>query len=71
MDKELQKEIEELIKGLQFQDKGLQFQDSVEIGNSKTGVVKVYCNFSNKEEAEAKLKNAIAVLKGNRAEVLE
>lgn len=63
MNDELKKEIQELIKENLF-------QDSIEIGNSKTGSIKVYVNFNNKEEAEVKVKNAILVLKENRESVL-
>jgi hypothetical protein len=63
MEENLKKEIIELLKELNH-------QDSIEIGNSKTGTIKVYVDFSRKEEAEARLKNAIEVLKNNRAEVL-
>jgi hypothetical protein len=38
-------------------------QDSIEIGNSKTGSIKIYCNFENKEEALKKIDNAIFCLK--------
>lgn len=51
--------------------KSMQQQDSIEIGNSKTGVVKVYCDFSDIEASERKLMNAIIILKRNRVEVLE
>ena len=64
MDAELKKEIIDLIKSMQN-------QDSIEIGNSKTGVVKVYCDFSDVENAEYKLNNAITVLKSNRDKVLK
>lgn len=64
MEAELKKEIIELIRSLQN-------QDSVEIGNSKTGVIKVYCDFNDVEAAEYKLNNAIGVLMSNRTKVLE
>jgi hypothetical protein len=64
MDQELKHEILSLIK------ENLN-QDSIEIGNSKTGVVKVYCDFSDIEASERKLMNAIIILKRNRVEVLE
>jgi len=60
----LKKEIIELIRAMQS-------QDSIEIGNSKTGVVKVYCDFSKPSEAEAKLTDAIKILKTKRSEVFE
>ena len=31
---------------------GKEFKDSLEIGTSKTGIIKVYCNFDNKEETK-------------------
>jgi len=46
-------------------------QDSIEIGNSKTGSIKVYVDFSKKEEAHTKLQNAIDILKNNRGQILE
>jgi hypothetical protein len=63
MDEDLKKEILELIKETQR-------LDSIDIGNSKTGIVKVYVDFDKKEEAEKKLKIAIELLKANRNEVL-
>ena len=63
MDEDLKKEILELIKETQH-------LDSIDIGNSKTGIVKVYVDFDKKEEAEKKLKTAIQMLKENRDEVL-
>lgn len=63
MDEDLKKEIIELIKETQH-------LDSVDIGNSKTGIVKVFVDFDKKEEAEKKLKTAIEILKANRNEVL-
>jgi len=62
MEEKLKQEILELLKTHGF-------QDSVSIGNSKTGEVKVYCDFSNVEEAEKKLLNAIGLLKKHRVEV--
>ncbi len=62
MDTELKKEIIDLIQSMNN-------QDSIEIGNSKTGVIKVYCNFENKEETIKKIENAIFVLKLKRGEV--
>jgi hypothetical protein len=62
MEAELKKEIIDLVKSMQS-------QDSIEIGNSKTGVIKVYCNFENKEEAINKIENAIFALKLKRGEV--
>jgi len=56
MDSDLQKEIIDLIKSMNN-------QDSIEIGNSKTGSIKIYCNFENKEEALKKIDNAIFCLK--------
>jgi hypothetical protein len=64
MDAELKKEIVELIKEMQN-------QDSIEIGNSKTGVIKIYCNFEKATDAQDKLTKAIALLKQNRAEVFD
>jgi len=63
MDSELRKEIEELIKELRQ-------QDSIEIGNSKTGTIKVYGDASNPEEFEKKLTSQIEILKKHREEVL-
>ena len=64
MDEELKKEIEELIKSSLF-------RDSIEIGSaSKTGNIKVYVDFNNKEEAEKKIKTAITVLKEQRNELI-
>ena len=63
MEERLKQEIIELIKSLQN-------QDSIEIGNSKTGTVKVYCNFEKPLEAEMKIKTAIRQLKENREAVL-
>ena len=63
MEEKLKNEIKELLKELSF-------QDSIEIGNSKTGVVKVYVDFENKEQASKKLETAISLLKEKRKEVL-
>jgi len=63
MDATLQKEIVDLIKSMQQ-------QDSIEIGNSKTGVVKVYCDFSKPIEAGIKIQEAITILKTKREQVL-
>jgi len=62
LDNQLKNEIVDLIKSVNN-------QDSIEIGNSKTGVIKVYCNFENKEEAIKKIENAIFALKLKRGEV--
>jgi hypothetical protein len=62
MDNTLKNEITDLIKSMNN-------QDSIEIGNAKTGVIKVYCNFENKEETISKIENAIFVLKLKRGEV--
>ncbi len=64
MDEDLKKEIIELIKEAQH-------LDSCDIGNSKTGIVKVFVDFDKKEEAEKKIKTAIEILKANRKEVLD
>ena len=64
LDKDFEKQIIDLVKSMQS-------QDSIEIGNAKTGVVKVYCDFSRPSEAEAKLTDAIKILKTKRSEVLE
>jgi hypothetical protein len=62
LDKDFEKQIIDLVKSMNN-------QDSIEIGNSKTGVIKVYCNFENKEEAIKKIENAIFALKLKRGEV--
>ena len=64
MEEELKKEIEELIKESRQ-------QDSIEIGNSKTGSIKVYFNAENKEEAEKKIITAIELLLKNRDKILK
>jgi hypothetical protein len=64
LDEDLKKEIKELLKELSI-------QDSIDIGNSKTGILKVYCNFNNPTEAEEKLKVAIKILRNNRKAVLD
>lgn len=46
-------------------------KDSIEIGNSKTGVIKVYCDFNKPVEAEQKIKQAITFLKEHRTGVFE
>ena len=63
MDSTLKQEIIDLIKELQQ-------QDSIEIGNSKTGVIKVYCDFGNTEVANKKILNAILLLQEHRQKVL-
>lgn len=63
MDEDLKKEIIELIK--QYQG-----NDSIDIGNSKTGNVKVFLDFDKIEEAEKKVKAAIKLLRRNRDVVL-
>ena len=63
MDATLKQEIIDLIKSMQQ-------QDSIEIGNSKTGVIKVYCDFSKPIEAEIKINEAITILKSKRDQVL-
>jgi hypothetical protein len=63
MDENLKKEIVELMRELQN-------QDSIEIGNSQTGVIKVYCNFDDPLSAERKLSDAITLLQNKRKEVL-
>ena len=64
MEENLKNEIIELIKENSR-------PDSIEIGNSKTGSIKVYVNFDKKKEAEIKVSNAIGVLKAKRGDVLE
>ena len=64
MEENLKNEIIELIK----ENSRL---DSIEIGNSKTGSIKVYVNFDKDEEAAAKIQKAINVLKAKRGEVFE
>jgi len=63
MEEKLRKEIIELMEEVQN-------KDSIELGTSKTGHIKVYCNFNKREDAEFKIKNAIEILKSKRAEVL-
>lgn len=63
MDDKLKQEIVDLIKSMQQ-------QDSIEIGNSKTGVIKVYVNFDDPLSAERKLSDAITLLQNKRNEVL-
>lgn len=63
MDENLKKEIVELMHELLN-------QDSIEIGNSKTGVIKVYVNFDDPLSAERKLSGAITLLQNKRKEVL-
>jgi len=63
MDATLQKEIKELMQELTN-------QDSIEIGNSKTGVIKVYVNFDDPDGALMKVDNAITLLKAKRKEIL-
>jgi hypothetical protein len=63
MDENLKKEIVELMRELQN-------QDSIEIGNSKTGVIKIYVNFDDPLSAERKLSDAITLLQNKRKEVL-
>jgi len=63
MDAVLQKEILDLIKSMQQ-------SDSIEIGNSKTGVIKVYCDFSKPIEAGVKIQEAITILKTKREQIL-
>lgn len=63
MDATLKQEIVDLIKSMQQ-------VDSIEIGNSKTGVIKIYCDFNNPLAAERKISDAIDVLLKKRTEVL-
>ena len=63
MDDNLKQEIKELMQELTN-------QDSIEIGNSKTGVIKVYVNFDDPDGALMKVENAITLLKAKRKEVL-
>ena len=63
MDEKLKQEITELIKELEN-------KDSISIGNSKTGEIKVYCDFGKKDEAVRKIDNAIQVLREKRGLVL-
>lgn len=64
MDEKLKQEIVDLIK--EHENK-----DSLEIGNSKTGVIKIYCDFSKPVDAEQKIKQGIAFLKEHRVGVYE
>ncbi len=64
MNEELKKEIQDLVKSMQQ-------SDSIEIGNAKTGVIKVYVDFYDQEAALHKLDNAISILKSRRQQVLE
>ena len=63
MDEKLKEEITELLRGFQV-------QDSIELGDSR-GRVKVYVDFAKKEEAKARINNAIELLKEKKAEALE
>jgi len=63
MDEKLKQEIIDLVRELQQ-------ADSIEIGNSKTGVIKVYVNFDELAPACQKIDNAISVLKSKRKEIL-
>ena len=36
--------------------------DSLSIGTAKEGIIKVYCDFSQMEEAQEKVKNAFALM---------
>lgn len=63
MDEKLKQEIVELMHELLN-------QDSIEIGNSKTGVIKVYVNFDDPDGALMKVDNAITLLKAKRKEIL-
>ena len=63
MDEKLKQEIIDLMRELQQ-------ADSIEIGNSKTGVIKVYVNFDELAPACQKIDNAISVLKSKRKEIL-
>lgn len=63
MDEKLKQEIKDLMQELVN-------QDSIEIGNSKTGVIKVYVNFDDPLSAERKLSDAITLLQNKRKEVL-
>ena len=63
MEANLKQEIIDLIKSMQQ-------QDSIEIGNSKTGVVKIYCDFSKPIEAQIKIQEAITILKTKREQIL-
>jgi len=63
MDDKLKQEITDLIKSMQN-------QDSIEIGNSKTGVIKVYCNFDDPDTAGEKVDNAVHLLLVKRKEIL-
>jgi hypothetical protein len=64
MDEELKKEIIELIQELRQ-------QDSIEVGNAKTGVMKVYFNADKKDEALRKIQNAKELLMTAKAGILE
>ncbi len=64
MDEKLKQEIEELLRSLQL-------QDSIEIGNSKTGIMKVYFNANNVEDAKRRLENVKSLLLETRKGILE
>jgi hypothetical protein len=63
MDDKLKQEIIDLIKSLTN-------QDSIEIGNSKTGVIKVYVNFDDPDGALMKVDHAVTLLQAKRKEIL-
>ena len=53
-------EKEAIIKGLLGLISEPTYQDSLEIGTpGKGGAVKIYCNFSNIEETNTRIKNAL------------
>lgn len=60
-------EIKEMIREVMDE---LDRKDSIEIGNSKTGAVKVYFNAEDQEDARKRLGNAIELLKEKRKDVL-
>lgn len=65
MDELLKEEIIKLIKDNEE-------KDSIEIGTpGKSGVIKVYCNFSKLEETKTKIDNAIIILKEKRELVFQ
>jgi hypothetical protein len=57
-------QVKELI--LKLLEVGDERRDSLEIGNSKTGQIKVYVDFTEVEEARKKIDNAIMLLKEKR-----
>jgi len=64
MDEKLKEEIIELMR--QFDNK-----DSIEIGNAKSGTIKIYGDFSKPEEIKKKVLSAVEILKEQRRSVFE